>query len=447
MALLLALTACYQAPPADGPYRCLADGDCGEGMVCDDGLCCVIGGTPACTTLVLDGGVCANGAAAKRYYLDKDGDGFGGANSERLACAQPRTVPDDAPNAQWIELGGDCLDDDPSAHPGAAETCDGIDNDCNGEVDDGLPRVDLYPDRDNDGYGDLAASPSPRCGPTPGMVADASDCKDNDATVHPGATEICNGIDDDCDGVKDESAPELGKRCFDSARVGACQRGKIACVDGALVCAQDATPAQERCNGVDDDCNGKTDEQPGCGGPVNLLTDPNVTTGVKIVDYPGGNLGAVTTCQKNRTSNAPTNDTFNGTTWSGVAGGTHVLWVETSMPYWDLRKEKLALHIQFTASAGGGFGGNMPIILLCGSASGEFIRYQPKAPGFMSGGTSISVDQHIPLVGTSVWSPLYPDTDLLNIVRVEILVQPVLSSSPPPAFSIKFQKLGFEVLP
>src|SRR5262249_8608794 len=69
----------------------------------------------------------------------------------------------------------DCNDNNASIHPGATEICDGIDEDCDGVLDNG------FPDADGDGYAS--------CG---------GDCNDNNAAVHPGATEVCNGIDDNC---------------------------------------------------------------------------------------------------------------------------------------------------------------------------------------------------------------------------------------------------------
>ena len=91
----------------------------------------------------------------------------------------------------------DCDDQDPELNPGALEICDGIDNNCDGNVDD-LP---LFADADGDGFGD-PAQPLP-CG-TPGGVENSSDCDDSSAAVNPIATEVCDGVDNDCDGQVDE---------------------------------------------------------------------------------------------------------------------------------------------------------------------------------------------------------------------------------------------------
>jgi hypothetical protein len=96
----------------------------------------------------------------------------------------------------------DCNDRDASIHPDATELCDGVDNDCDEDVDEGL-LITVWADCDDDGYGD-AASSSYACGPGEGQAGNAEDCDDNDPHVHPGSDEICNTRDDDCDGTVDE---------------------------------------------------------------------------------------------------------------------------------------------------------------------------------------------------------------------------------------------------
>ena len=85
----------------------------------------------------------------------------------------------------------------------AAEVCDDLDNDCDGEVDEGLVTV-VYADVDGDGYGD-PTSAIETCAPLTGHVEDATDCDDTDAHSHPGASEICDGADNDCDGDNNDA--------------------------------------------------------------------------------------------------------------------------------------------------------------------------------------------------------------------------------------------------
>ena len=83
------------------------------------------------------------------------------------------------------------------------EQCNGIDDDCDGNIDNGFALNTFYTDQDGDQYGD-SNSPVLACVQGPGMVVNGGDCDDNNALVHPGLVEICNGIDDDCDGIVDD---------------------------------------------------------------------------------------------------------------------------------------------------------------------------------------------------------------------------------------------------
>ncbi len=148
---------------------------------------------------------CASGdAACSCSATDSDGDGYG----DGAACS-PK----------------DCDDGDPAIRPGASEACNGVDDDCDGSIDEGF-------DADSDGY-----------------TTCEGDCSDGNASVKPGATENCNGVDDDCDGNIDEG--------FDGDSDGytTCEGD---CNDGSS--GQNPGRSDTDCDGVDDDCDGSADQ-------------------------------------------------------------------------------------------------------------------------------------------------------------------------------------------
>lgn len=130
------------------------------------------------------------------FCIDADGDGRGAVGSETLSCDVPLNATASC---------DDCDDGDAAVLPGAVETCNEADDDCDGEIDElgseGEPT--WYRDGDGDGYGDAAVTDQ-RCVPLQGYVGNADDCDDLRAEVHPDQEEECNdGLDGNCDGVAD----------------------------------------------------------------------------------------------------------------------------------------------------------------------------------------------------------------------------------------------------
>ena len=137
------------------------------------------------------------GLATSTYFIDADGDEYGDASSTMDWCA----LPDG-----YVSRNQDCDDSNASTSPEVEEICDdGIDNNCNGEVDENCEEptattTRYYLDSDGDGYGDPADFVDSTTRPT-GYVLDNTDCDDSSATTSPAATEICgDGIDNDCSG-------------------------------------------------------------------------------------------------------------------------------------------------------------------------------------------------------------------------------------------------------
>ena len=167
---------------------------------------------------------------------------------------------------------GDCDDANVSVSPGALESCNSIDDDCDTLVDesDAIDATAWYTDADGDGYGAGVATPA--CVQPAGTVSNGSDCDDASNAVFPGASEYCNGADDDCDGSIDENDAvdaSIWYSDVDGDGYGG-NATSFSCSQpvGAYATSEDCDDtdaavfpgADEYCNGADDNCDGDVDE-------------------------------------------------------------------------------------------------------------------------------------------------------------------------------------------
>jgi hypothetical protein len=211
-----------------------------------------------------DGSVDVGASDSAVAYLDADGDGHGTAGSELDYCG---AVPDG-----YSDRADDCDDGERTVYPGAEEICDDLDNDCDGEVNEGNPdQVPYYADGDGDGFGD-ASDAVLACQTPDGYTADNTDCSDADATIYPGADEFCDDVDSDCDG-QTQNDPVDGTVYYadvDLDGYGDDGTGVAACAgnDGEVVLGGDCDDtsaatnpaAVEACDGIDNDCAGGADD-------------------------------------------------------------------------------------------------------------------------------------------------------------------------------------------
>jgi hypothetical protein len=132
---------------------------------------------------------------------DEDGDGFADAcdNCDEVFNEDQRDFDGDGFGDVC-----DCRVGYPDEFPGSEEVCDFEDNDCDGLVDedDAVDALEFWADADGDGSGNPAA-PLRLCRPQPHAVQNARDCDDSTALAHPGGVEVCDGVDNDCDGEAD----------------------------------------------------------------------------------------------------------------------------------------------------------------------------------------------------------------------------------------------------
>ena len=169
-----------------------------------------------------DGVVDENTAAdAVTWYGDNDGDGYGYLLGTVVACSAP---------TGYLANASDCDDTNSAIHPAAVEMCDGFDNNCDGVADESTAAdaSTWYADVDGDGFGD-PGNTQLSCWQNAGYLLNASDCNDGNNAVHPGATETCNNVDDDCDGVVDDGVGSTWYRDADGDGYGTPTNSQSAC--------------------------------------------------------------------------------------------------------------------------------------------------------------------------------------------------------------------------
>ena len=206
----------------------------------------------------------ADAQGCDEYYLDADRDGYGLTGNTQCLCAP--VEPYD------VQVDGDCDDANADIHPGAQEVCNEVDDDCDNQTDEAGAQgcVNYYLDADRDGYGLLEENECLCIPLAPYDVTQSGDCNDSDASIHPGAVEDCNDLDDDCDGQTDEGEDNQGCTDYyldeDEDGYGVTEDSKCFC--HALNNYTTTAPgdcndydsnihptASETCNQIDDNCD------------------------------------------------------------------------------------------------------------------------------------------------------------------------------------------------
>ena len=248
----------------EGAVKCGSPSHCPQPEVCnglDDNCDGVVDNAPG------GGSVCPNNCQPSPEICDGCDNNCNGIVDDGVpnaACGLPANPPQTPAYCAGILT---CVPGTTSVPPGTCaagggktqcsagsqpEICDGIDNNCNGIVDDNIPSVPCVP------------------AGTPGnlVYGGTSQCKKGQTQCTSGVTvcvgfvgpsaEICDGVDDDCNGAVDDGVPGTNQACGNT--LGACKPGKTACVNGALTCVGGVGPSAEICDGIDNNCNGLIDD-------------------------------------------------------------------------------------------------------------------------------------------------------------------------------------------